>query len=62
MKPKISPFFLCKLKNRPDAACRKLPRCTKCGRVLRFSFADSLCPACASETHYGRKVARHGAR
>jgi len=62
MKPKTSPFFLCKLKNRPDAACRKLRRCRDCGRVLRFSFDDSLCPTCASETDRGRKVARHGAR
>ena len=62
MQPKIAPFFLCKLKNRPDAACRKLRRCRVCGRVLRFAFADNPCPACSSEADHERKAARHGAR
>ena len=43
MKPKTSPFFLCRLKNRPDARCRNLRRCRVCGRVLRFVFADLVC-------------------
>ncbi len=62
MKPKTSPFFLCKLRNRPDAVCRKLPRCATCGHVLRFSFGDSLCTDCAGEADRERKAARHVAR
>lgn len=37
MNPKPGPFFLCRAKNRRDAACRRLPRCRRCGRVLRFN-------------------------
>lgn len=46
MKPKTSPFFLCRFKNRPDARCRRLPRCKTCGRVLAFDWGAGLCFDC----------------
>lgn len=49
MKPKTSPFFLCRLKNRPDARCRRLPRCKTCGRVLTFDLSSGLCFECGQK-------------
>jgi hypothetical protein len=31
------PGALCHSTNRPDAVCRKLPRCRQCGRALSFN-------------------------
>lgn len=49
MKPKTSPFFLCKYKNRPDARCSRLPRCRTCGRVLAFDWGTGLCFECEQD-------------
>lgn len=49
MKPKTSPFFLCRLKNRPDARCRHLQRCRSCGRVLAFDWCAGLCFECGQK-------------
>lgn len=57
MNPKTSPFFLCRLRNRPDARCRNLRRCRVCGRVLRFVFADLVCTECAATVNV--KGVRH---
>lgn len=48
MKPKTSPFYLCRLRKRPDAHCRTLRRCRQCGRALLSVFADDICTPCAS--------------
>lgn len=45
MTPKTSPFFLCKARTKPDARCRKFPRCQKCHRVMFFAWGR-LCPEC----------------
>ena len=39
-------YTLCRFKNRPDARCRKLPRCKTCNRVLAFNWQTGLCFAC----------------
>ena len=49
MKPKNSPFFLCRFKNRPDARCRRLSRCKTCGRVLAFDWGTGLCFDCGQQ-------------
>ena len=46
MTPKTSPFFLCKARTKPDARCRRLPRCRTCGRVLAFNWGIGLCFSC----------------
>ena len=35
-------YALCRLRNRPDARCRRLPRCRTCGRVLAFNDGTGL--------------------
>jgi hypothetical protein len=46
MTPKPS-FQLCRHRRSNDAACFKLPRCSKCGRVLRpFDNKGWLCTDC----------------
>lgn len=39
------PGALCHFTNRPDAACRRLPRCRSCGRVLGFNEREN-CHRC----------------
>lgn len=34
MKVRVATSILCKFRNSPDAACRRLPRCLVCGRAL----------------------------
>ena len=46
MTPKTSPFFLCKARTKPDARCRRLPRCRTCGRVLSFDWHTGFCFDC----------------
>ena len=46
MTPKTSPFFLCKARTKPDARCRKLPRCKACSKVLHFNWHTGLCFEC----------------
>ena len=49
MKVKVATSILCKFRNSPDAACRRLPRCLVCGRVLSSITAKrggKFCEAC----------------
>ena len=39
-------YTLCRFKNRPDASCRKLPRCKACNRVLAFNWHTGFCFDC----------------
>jgi len=39
-------YTLCRFKNRPDARCRKLPRCKACNRVLAFDWGTGFCFDC----------------
>jgi len=50
MTPKTSPFFLCKARTKPDARCRRLPRCRTCGRVLSFDWGTGLCLNCEQQS------------
>lgn len=38
-------YVLCRNRQRPDAACHRLPRCKKCRRVMYFAWGN-LCLAC----------------
>jgi len=44
---------LCRHKNKPDAACRKLARCTSCRRVLRSFDKGWLCNTCREADRTG---------
>ena len=50
MRYSNKPTPLCSFKERPDAACRKPPRCRVCHRPLAFVWRDGLCPECAKPT------------
>jgi len=40
-------YVLCRNRTKPDARCRRLPRCRSCGRVLRvFDHAPDICHEC----------------
>ena len=45
MKYASRPTLLCAYRERPDAACRRLPRCRRCGRALSFNERD-VCRVC----------------
>ena len=45
MKYSLTPTPLCKSRHLPTAACRHLPRCRKCNRVLTFAERD-VCRVC----------------
>ena len=55
MKPKITIAFLCRNRQRPDAACRKLTRCARCGQALRFGQRGWLCSDCTHGKKEGGK-------
>ncbi len=47
MKIKLTQARLCRFRDAPDAACRKLPRCRSCGRVLHvFDHTPDICHDC----------------
>ncbi len=46
MKIKTTTAILCRSRNKPDARCRKLPRCNNCKRVLAFNWHTGLCFEC----------------
>lgn len=49
MKTKITLAYFCRYRNSPNAACRRLPRCLVCGRVLSSITAKrggKFCEAC----------------
>jgi hypothetical protein len=48
MMPKPS-FQLCKHRHRPDAVCRRLPRCRACDRVLKPFERGWVCADCKTE-------------
>lgn len=53
MKFKITTAQLCKFRNTPDAACRRLPRCLVCGRALSpitVKRGGKMCETC-QKTH-----------
>ena len=56
MTPKTSPFFLCKARTKPDARCRRLPRCRTCGRVLAFNWGTGLCLDCEQQSKAGAQA------
>ena len=39
-------YALCRFRNRPDARCRRLPRCRTCNRVLAFDWGTGFCFSC----------------
>ena len=43
-------YALCRFRNRPDARCRRLPRCRTCGRVLAFNWQTGLCFDCEQQS------------
>lgn len=45
MKYSNKPTPVCSFRERPDAKCKRLPRCQKCGRVMFFAWGQ-LCPEC----------------
>jgi len=51
MKDSLQPTALCRFRNRPDARCRKLPRCRTCGRVLAFVWGTGLCFECEQRSN-----------
>jgi len=42
-------YVLCRNRNKPDAGCRKLPRCKVCNRVLSFNWHTGLCFNCGQQ-------------
>ena len=51
MKPATTTHYaLCRLRNRPDARCRRLPRCRTCGRVLALNWQTGLCFDCEQQS------------
>ncbi len=45
MKIQTTIAILCRNKSKPDAVCRRLPRCKACNRVLAFRWG-ALCFEC----------------
>ncbi len=45
MKIQTTIDILCRNKSKPDAVCRKLPRCKACNRVLAFRWG-AMCFEC----------------
>ena len=55
MKVKVATSILCKFRHDPDAACRHLPRCRTCGRVLHPAEAHAAtCAACRRKKEASR--------
>jgi uncharacterized OB-fold protein len=54
-----TPNTLCRNRHKPDAVCRSLKRCKKCGHALRFVFADHMCGDCARPTNAERLEVAH---
>jgi hypothetical protein len=48
MKTCTPTLVLCRHRHRPDAACRMLPRCRRCGNRLWRNF-DGLCGRCQQQ-------------
>ncbi len=46
-------YTLCRHRHFESAACRKLARCSKCNRVLRFGERGFLCGECTRKTDKG---------
>lgn len=58
MKIKTTVATVCRHRDRPDAACRRLARCRRCGRVLRVhDHAPTLCNDCRLRLADKREVA-----
>jgi hypothetical protein len=60
MNIKITMAELCRYRRRPDAACRKLIRCTLCGRVLQAFERVGRCTDCRQERDAPRLNRRDG--
>ena len=55
MKIKSTRAIYCKFRHEPDAACRRLPRCRICGRVLHPAEAHAAtCAACRRKKEASR--------
>lgn len=55
----VIPKTFCKYRHRPDAACRGLARCRRCGRVLQvFDHAPDVCHRCAELDGLRERVRR----
>lgn len=55
MKVKVATSILCKFRNEPDAACRRLPRCRTCGRVLHVAERHvGTCSTCRKDRRDAR--------
>jgi len=48
MKIKTTHTVLCRHRHRPDAVCRMLPRCRRCGNRLWKNF-NGLCEKCKQQ-------------
>jgi hypothetical protein len=49
VQTKIVTVQLCRRRERADAACRRLLRCTQCGRVLQAWERVGRCQSCRLE-------------
>jgi hypothetical protein len=49
----------CRFRQRPDAGCRKPPRCLRCGNPLAFAWQNKLCNECAKHDATPKGGERH---
>ena len=59
MKVVTTTAILCRNRNRPDAKCRLLARCSRCNRVMKFREKGYLCDACTLKVD-GKAVLQNG--
>ena len=50
-------YVLCRNRTKPDARCRKLPRCQKCRRVMFFAWGR-LCAECEAAANPKTRLCR----
>ena len=62
MRTVTLPSKICRSQHKPDACCRRLPRCRTCGRVLAFDWHTGFCFGCEQKEKATAATEKGGAK